>query len=250
MRVALAAVLFAEPDLLLLDEPTNYLDLEGTLWLENYLARYPHTVIIISHDRDLLNTAVDSICHLDDGKLTLLSRRLSTVRAPARASAGCSSRRCVKKQEAQRKHMQAFVDRFRAKASKARQAQSRLKVLAKLEPIAALVDDERAAVPLPEPAKPLSPPIIAMDDVAVGYEPGKPVLTRPDAAHRRRRPHRAARRQRQRQVDLRQAARRPARSRMHGTITRAAGLKVAYFAQHQLDELDAGREPPTIMCAG
>ena len=124
MRVALAAVLFAEPDLLLLDEPTNYLDLEGTLWLENYLARYPHTVLIISHDRDLLNRSVGSILHLDQGKLTLYRGGYDQFeRQRARAAARCSSK-LKKKQDDERQHMQAFVDRFQAKASKATQAQS------------------------------------------------------------------------------------------------------------------------------
>src|SRR5215208_1720546 len=138
MRVALAAVLFSEPDLLLLDEPTNYLDLEGTLWLEDHLANYPHTVLIISHDRDLLDTAVDHILHLDRGKLTIYrSGYTSFARQLAERQALQAKLRV--KQEAERKHLQAFVDRFRAKASKARQAQSRVKRLAKLEPIAALV---------------------------------------------------------------------------------------------------------------
>ena len=192
--------LFAEPDLLLLDEPTNYLDLEGTLWLEDHLARYPRTVIVISHDRDLLDNAVDWILHLDGGKLTLY--RGGYTRSSASAASGRrSTPSSPRSRKAQRKHLQAFVDRFRAKATKARQAQSRLKLLAKLEPIAALVDDEVRPIEFPPPAKPLSPPIIALDERLgrlrarqAGAAPARP-------AHRRRRPHRAARRQRQRQVD-------------------------------------------------
>ena len=141
MRVALAATLFAEPDLLLLDEPTNYLDLEGTLWLQDHLARYPHTLIIVSHDRDLLDTAVDQILSLDAHKLTLYRGGYSDFER-LRSERMVLDQKMIKKQDSQRKHLQAFVDRFRAKATKARQAQSRLKMLAKMEPIASLVTEE------------------------------------------------------------------------------------------------------------
>ena len=177
MRVALAAVLFAEPDLLLLDEPTNYLDLEGTLWLTDHLARYPRSVIVISHDRDLLDDAVDWIMHLDGGKLTLY-RGGYTAFARQRAERLALDAKAAKKQEAERKKLQAFIDRFKAKATKARQAQSRAKRLAKLEPIAAVANDEVRPIHFPPPAKALSPPIIALEKVAVGYEPGRPVLRR------------------------------------------------------------------------
>src|SRR3954453_18987921 len=138
MRVALAAVLFTEPDLLLLDEPTNYLDLEGTLWLYDYLGRYPHTVLVISHDRELLDACVNHILHLDRGKLTIY-RGGYTSFAKQYAEKRELTAKMAAKQEAERKHLQAFVDRFRAKASKARQAQSRLKKLAKMEAVAAIV---------------------------------------------------------------------------------------------------------------
>src|SRR3954465_15531039 len=177
MRVALAAVLFSEPDLLLLDEPTNYLDLEGTLWLTDHLARYPRTVIVISHDRDLLDDAVDWIMHLDGGKLTLY-RGGYTSFARQRAERQALNAAAAKKQEAERKHLQAFIDRFKAKATKARQAQSRVKKLAKLTPIAPIAEDEVRPIVIPAPAKPLSPPIIALDRASVGYEPGRPVLRR------------------------------------------------------------------------
>jgi ATP-binding cassette subfamily F protein 3 len=168
MRVALAAILFTEPDLLLLDEPTNYLDLEGTLWLYDYLARYPHTVLIISHDRDLLDTCVDHILHLDRGKLALF-RGGYTNFARQLAEKQALLAKAKVKQDLERKHLQAFVDRFRAKASKARQAQSRVKRLAKLVPIASL--NEEATVPfhLPSPARPIAPPLIAIEGVAAGY---------------------------------------------------------------------------------
>ena len=134
MRVALAAILFAEPDILLLDEPTNYLDLEGTLWLQSYLAKYPRTVVIVSHDRDLLNTSVDTIVHLDRGKLTAYRGGYDQFERQ-RAEAQALQMKLKKKQDDQRRHMEAFVERFRYKASKARQAQSRLKALARMESV-------------------------------------------------------------------------------------------------------------------
>lgn len=236
MRVALAAVLFAQPDLLLLDEPTNYLDLEGTLWLEDHIARYPRTVIVISHDRDLLDTAVDSILHLDGGKLTFYRGGYSSFERQ-RSERQALDLKLAKKQETQRRHLMAFVERFRAKATKARQAQSRLKLLAKLEPVAARVSDEVREIVIPAPEKPLSPPILALDDVSVGYEPGRPVLRR---LHLRI------------DADDRIAllgANGNGKSTFAklicgrltpetGKLTRADRLEVAYFAQHQLDELN------------
>src|SRR3954471_14474939 len=175
MRVALAAVLFSEPDLLLLDEPTNYLDLEGTLWLTDHLARYPRTVIVISHDRDLLDDAVDWILHVEGGKLNLY-RGGYTSFARQRAEKQALDAKFAKKQELERKKLQAFIDRFKAKATKARQAQSRAKRLAKLEPVAAVANDEVRPIAFPAPAKPLSPPIIAIERAAVGYAEDRPVL--------------------------------------------------------------------------
>src|SRR6202023_3533684 len=177
MRVALAATLFAAPDLLLLDEPTNYLDLEGTLWLEDHLAHYPRTVIIISHDRDLLDTSVDQILHLDRGKLTLYKGTYSSFEEQ-RAERALLSARQAKRIEAERMRLQAFVDRFKAKASKARQAQSRVKMLERMKPIAALVTQDVREIVFPAPEKILSPPIIAVDDVCVGYDSKSPVLNR------------------------------------------------------------------------
>ncbi|MDP2084312.1 MAG: ABC-F family ATP-binding cassette domain-containing protein, partial [Gemmobacter sp.] len=173
MRVALAGVLFAQPDLLLLDEPTNYLDLEGALWLESYLARYPHTVIIISHDRGLLNRAVTSILHLDNRKLTLWSGGYDSF-ARLRAEQMAVQAAEAKKQEARRAHLQSFVDRFKAKASKAVQAQSRVKMLEKMTPITPPEEAKKQVFTFPVPEE-LSPPIINMDGVSVGYG-GKPVL--------------------------------------------------------------------------
>jgi ATP-binding cassette subfamily F protein 3 len=177
MRVALAATLFAAPDLFVLDEPTNYLDLEGTLWLEDHLANYPRTVIVISHDRDLLDTSVDQILHLDRAKLTLYRGSYSSYEEQ-RATKELLDAKHAKRQEAERKRLQAFVDRFKAKASKARQAQSRVKMLEKMKPIAAVVRQDVREITFPAPEKTLSPPIIAVDGVSVGYDPSNPVLNR------------------------------------------------------------------------
>jgi ATP-binding cassette, subfamily F, member 3 len=241
MRVALAAALFAQPDLLLLDEPTNYLDLEGTLWLQDHLARYPATLIVISHDRDLLDNAVGHILSLEGRKLVFYRGGYSAFERQ-RSERLLLDQKMAKKQEAQRKHLQAFVDRFRAKATKARQAQSRLKMLAKLQPVVSLVLDEVRPIPIPAPTKLLSPPIIATDDVAVGYEPGRPVLSglslRIDNDDR---------------IAL-LGANGNGKSTLvkllagrlkaeHGTVTRAPNLRVAYFAQHQLDELELDASP-------
>ncbi len=235
MRVALAAVLFSQPDLLLLDEPTNYLDLEGTLWLENYVAKYPHTVLLISHDRDLLNRSVNSIVHLDKQKLTFWRGGYDQFERQLAEQRELQEKGRVK-QEAARKHLQSFVDRFRAKASKARQAQSRIKALEKMKPIAALVDDTVRPFSFPEPVKTVASPIIALNNVNVGYAPGEPVLKkmtlRIDADDR---------------IALlgangngKSTFAKMLSGRLKpetGTMTVAPGLKVAIFAQHQLDDL-------------
>ncbi len=239
MRVALAAVLFAEPDLLLLDEPTNYLDLEGTLWLQDHIARYRRTAIVISHDRDLLDNAVDSILHLDGGKLAFY-RGGYTAFERQRRERQALDMKFAKKQEARRKHLQAFVDRFRAKATKARQAQSRLKILARLEPAAAIVADQVRPIVIPAPDKRLSPPIVALDDVAVGYDPRQPVLRR--LTLRIDDDDRIAllgANGNGKSTLVKLIAGRLAP--FSGAITRADKLKVAYFAQHQLDELNPDR---------
>jgi ATP-binding cassette subfamily F protein 3 len=235
MRVALASVLFSEPHLLLLDEPTNYLDLEGTLWLEDHLARYPHSLIVISHDRDLLDNSVDHILHLSGSKLTLYRGGYSSF-ARQRAERQTLDAKAVKKQDAQRKHLQAFVDRFKAKASKAKQAQSRVKLLAKLVPINVMVDDDVRRITIPAPEKLLSPPIIAMDEVSAGYEPGKPVLR--DLTLRIDNDDRIAllgSNGNGKSTLAKLFAERLTPT--EGSITRANKLKIGYFAQHQLDEL-------------
>ena len=244
MRVALAAALFAEPDLLLLDEPTNYLDLEGALWLEARLKKYPHTALIISHDREILNNSVDAILHLSQGKLELYTggynqfetRRAEKTRLQTATKA---------KQDAERAHLQRFIDRFRAKASKATQAQSRIKRLAKLEPIAEVVEERVAPFTLPSPTRPLAPPLLQLENAAVGYD-GNAVL---------------------RNLNLRldvddrigllgvNGAGKSTFAKMvagalplqTGTMKREQRLKVGWFHQHQIEALDPEDTPLDIL---
>jgi ATP-binding cassette subfamily F protein 3 len=241
MRVALAATLFSAPDLLLLDEPTNYLDLEGTLWLEDHLANYPRTVIVISHDRDLLDTSVDQILHLDRGKLTLYRGSYSSYEEQ-RATKEMLDAKHAKRQDAERKRLQAFVDRFKAKASKARQAQSRVKMLEKMKPIAAVVRQDVREITFPAPEKMLSPPIIAVDGVSVGYDPNNPVLNR--VTLRIDNDDRIAllgANGNGKSTLVKLLADRLAP--FSGKITRADKISIAYFAQHQLDELNEDGSP-------
>lgn len=236
MRVALAATLFAAPDLLLLDEPTNYLDLEGTLWLEDHLAHYPRTVIVISHDRDLLESSVDQILHLERGKLTLYKGTYSSFEEQ-RAARELLDAKAIKRQEAERARLQAFVDRFKAKASKARQAQSRVKMLERLKPITALVTEDVREISFPAPEKILSPPIIAVDNASVGYDPAMPVLNR--VTLRIDNDDRIALlgangNGKSTLVKLLAGRLAP----FSGKVTRADKLSIANFAQHQLDELN------------
>ncbi|MCG8598439.1 MAG: ATP-binding cassette domain-containing protein, partial [Kiloniellales bacterium] len=235
MRVALAALLFSEPDLLLLDEPTNHLDLEAALWLEGYLKSYPGTLILVSHDRDLLNAVAQKIVHLEGRRLTLYSgnydRFEETRRARLARIAALNAR-----QEAQRRHIQAFVDRFRYKASKARQAQSRLKALGRMQPIAAVVEAQVPSFVFPEPET-LPPPLVALHDVAVGYTPGQPVLRglklRIDSEDRIA--LLGANGNGKSTLSKLLAGRLKA---MQGRMTRSGKLKIGYFAQDQADELD------------
>ena len=241
MRVALAALLFTEPDLLLLDEPTNYLDLEGTLWLQDYLAHYPRTVILISHDRDLLDESVDHILHLTGQKLTLYKGGFTSFDRQRRERL-LLDQKARKKQEMQRAHMESFVARFRAKATKAKQAQSRLKALARMEPLAAQVSEEAAAISIRHPEKLLSPPIVVLEKVAVGYVPGRPILQNLNLRI---------------DEDDRIALLGPNGNgkstfaklladrlkEESGRVVRADKLEVAYLAQHQIDELIPGDSP-------
>ena len=242
MRVALAAVLFSAPDLLLLDEPTNYLDLEGVLWLVDYLKTYPATILVISHDRDLLDDVANHILHLEKSKLTLWSGGYSSferLRAEQLALQG----KAAKKQDEKRKHLQAFVDRFRASATKARQAQSRIKMLAKMAPISVAVDDSVLPFHWPKIARKLSPPIVAMEKASAGYG-DRVVLSKLDltlgnddrigliGSNGNGKSTFA------KLIGGRLDA-------MSGKMIRAAKLDVGFFAQHQVDDLDESGSPYT-----
>lgn len=235
MRVALAAILFAAPDLLLLDEPTNYLDLEGAVWLEQFLARYSHTALIISHDRQLLNRSVDSILYLSEGRLSLHSGGYDQFDAERKARLA-NSLSAQRKQDAQRAHIQSFIDRFRAKATKARQAQSRLKMLERLQPVQAISEERVAPISFPQPDE-ISPPVLQIESGQLGYQ-DKAVLSglnlRLDGDDR---------------IAL-LGANGEGKSTlskwiagrlqlMAGQELRARKLKVGYFAQHQMDELSS-----------
>jgi len=174
MRVALAAGLFSEPDFLLLDEPTNHLDLEASIWLEGYLARYPNGLLLVSHDRDLLNRVADGILHLDNQRLTYYAGNFERFERTRREQLA-HQQAMFERQQAERKHIQAFVDRFRYKASKARQAQSRLKMLERMEPIAAVTGERTAKFEFPKPVE-LAPPIFVLEDASVGYGPETTIL--------------------------------------------------------------------------
>jgi len=239
MRVALAAVLFSAPDLLLLDEPTNYLDLEGALWLENYLARYPHTVLIISHDRGLLNRAVGAILHLEDRKLTLYQGgydRFSETRAAKLAAAESEA----KKQEARRAHLQSYVDRFRYKADKAKQAQARIKALSKMQPITRPQEAALRAFSFPEPEE-LSPPILRLEEAAVGYD-GRAVLKRLDLRIDQDDRIALLGRNGEGKSTLSKLLAGKLEA-MEGQMHASSKLRVGYFAQHQLEELRPDETP-------
>jgi len=240
MRVALAAILFSAPDLLLLDEPTNYLDLEGVLWLENFIQKYRGTVLIVSHDRDLLNTACEFILHLERGRLKLYTGGYDTF-METRAASRANDLAFAKKQDAARAHMQAFVDRFKAKASKARQAQSRMKMLAKLAQVEVPPDEHVAPIHIPE-ATQASPPLVTMDRASVGYEPGKPILT--NLSFRFDPEDRVALLGKNGNGKSTMAKLLAGKlSAMSGEFTPARKLVVGYFAQHQAEELDTSVTP-------
>lgn len=233
MRVALAAVLFSEPDLLLLDEPTNHLDLEATLWLEGYLQKFPGAILLVSHDRQLLDKAVEATVHLDNGKLTMTPGgfaefvRIKTERALQQA-------RAAERVAVQRAHMQAFVDRFRAKATKARQAQSRLKALEKLPQIDAVVEGQATEFSFPSPEE-LPPPMLQLEGVEIGYD-GKAVLS--GVSLRIDMEDRIALLGQNGNGKSTLAKLLAGRlAAMRGREFRVKGLRVGYFAQHQEDDL-------------
>lgn len=240
MRVSLAAALFARPDFLLLDEPTNHLDLEAALWLEQYLRSWNGTLLVISHDRRFLNEVVDGIIHLANLKLTRYQGNYDRFERTRRERLEHETK-MRERQEAARAHIQSFVDRFRAQATKARQAQSRLKMLARMEPIAAVMEEKTIQFNFPDASIP-APPLIAIQDVSVGYEPDKPVL---------------------RNLDLRIdpddrialiGANGNGKSTLvkllsnrlqpqSGQLVKAPNIEVGYFAQHQSDELRMDETP-------
>ncbi|MGJ8545390.1 MAG: ABC-F family ATP-binding cassette domain-containing protein [Sulfitobacter sp.] len=240
MRVALAGVLFAQPDLLLLDEPTNYLDLEGALWLESYLAKYPHTVIIISHDRGLLNRAVGGILHLDERKLTYYQGPYDQF-ARQRAERRAVQAAMAKKQQARKDHMQSFVDRFKAKASKAKQAQSRLKMIEKMDMITPPEEAARKVFTFPEPEE-LSPPIINIENGSVGYTADTPVLSRLNL--RIDQDDRIALLGKNGQGKSTLSKLLSGRLElMGGKSVQSSKLRIGFFAQHQVDELHINETP-------
>ncbi|HWA90180.1 MAG TPA: ABC-F family ATP-binding cassette domain-containing protein [Rhizomicrobium sp.] len=239
MRVALAAILFSAPDLLLLDEPTNYLDLEGVLWLEDYLKRYRGSVIVVSHDRDLLNNVTEFILHLEYQKLTLYSGNYDTFVA-TRAMRRANDMAFAKKQDAARKHMQAFVDRFRYKASKARQAQSRIKMLERLQQVEVPPDEYIAPIQLPKPLD-ASPPLLTLEKAEVGYD-GRAVLS--NISLRFDPDDRIALLGKNGNGKSTLAKLLVGKlDEMDGAVLRSKKLIPGYFAQHQLDELDASITP-------
>ena len=240
MRVALAALLFSQPDLLLLDEPSNHLDLEATLWLENFLKSYPAMMVVISHERDLLNNVVDNILHLEGGKTTLYAggydsfERQRAERAAQLAAAKAS-------QDAQRAKLQDYVARNSARASTAKQAQSRAKALARMQPIAALVEDPSLTFDFPSPDE-LRPPLITLDMASVGYAADTPILQRlnlrldPD--------DRVALLGRNGNGKTTLARLLAAQlAPMDGEMNASGKMKVGYFTQYQVEELDGNDTP-------
>ena len=234
MRVALAATLFRAPDLLLLDEPTNHLDLEATMWLEGYLKSYPYTILLVSHDKALLNRAVEGIIHIDDGRLVAYRGNYDQFQRTRQLKLEQQSAIAAKQAE-RRKHLQAFIDRFRYKASKARQAQSRIKALEKMEPITVAIDRQAIRFDFPKP-DPLSPPLVALEGGVAGYGE-KPVLRNLNL-----------------RIDMDDriallGANGNGKSTlvktlsgrlklMDGKLRKSSRLRIGYFAQHQTDELD------------
>ena len=240
MRIALGALLFSEPDILLLDEPSNHLDLEATLWLENFLKSYPATLVVISHERDLLNKVVDHILHLQGGQLTLYPggydafEKQRAERAAQLAAAKAS-------QDAQRAKLQDYVARNSARASTAKQAQSRAKMLARMQPIAALMEDPSLSFDFPDPEE-LRSPMITLEQAAVGYGEAPPILKRLN--FRIEADDRIAllgRNGNGKTTLARLLASQLAAA--EGEVNAPGRLKVGYFTQYQVEEL-AGEDTP------
>jgi ATP-binding cassette subfamily F protein 3 len=236
MRVALATALFANPDLLLLDEPTNHLDLEATLWLEGWLARFPGAALVVSHDRGLLDRAVEAIAHLDKGKLSLTPGGFDEF-VRIRTEKALQQNRAAERIAAERAHIQSFVDRFRYKASKARQAQARIKALARLPQLESVIEDTPTRFAFPQPAR-IAPPVLVLDHVDIGYD-GVAVLR--DLSLTVDMDDRIALlgangNGKSTLAKLLAGRLEPLR----GEVRRGPKLRVGYFAQHQTDELVLG----------
>ena len=244
MRVALASVLFIEPDILLLDEPTNHLDLEAIMWLEGYLASYPHTLLVISHDRELLNKCIDHVAHVDKMQITLYTGNYDTFERERAMRLGLQQK-MFEKQQAERAHMQAFVDRFKAQASKARQAQSRMKAIERMDMVDAVIASRAVRFTFPNPSK-IASPMLSMSKADVGYTAGQPILRQIVASF---------------DTDDRIAllgANGNGKSTlikliagkldaMGGEVTRSGKMKIGYFSQHQTDELNVEQTPYEAM---